>query len=235
VHAAGLVGHRREADDVGGELHQLLDATLGVQSSTFMSRMCTSACPALPRLRGDHHDPERVDVRELRVAGGRSGRVRCGPWWRSQDSPAGAPPARRRRSLGPRSFRPDHLPRVRGRQGALRDPAQHGHVRPTRSSPRRRRTTTRSVLDFEPDVIGIYATTGQEKWPYPYIRRWKKELPHLKVVMGGPHPSHDLEPLGDVDVDRRHDQGRGRVRDARSRQRLGVGQLDRVHPQRRLP
>ncbi len=58
----------------------------------------------------------------------------------------------------------------------------------------------RSVQDWQPDVIGIYATTGQEAWPYPYIRRWKRELPHLKVVMGGPHPSHDLEPLQHTDV-----------------------------------
>jgi radical SAM superfamily enzyme YgiQ (UPF0313 family) len=56
------------------------------------------------------------------------------------------------------------------------------------------------VRDFEPDVIGIYATSGQEAWPYPHIRRWKKELPHLKVVMGGPHPSHDLDPLLESDV-----------------------------------
>ena len=33
------------------------------------------------------------------------------------------------------------------------------------------------VRDFEPDVIGIYATSGQEALPYPHIRRWKKELP----------------------------------------------------------
>ena len=50
----------------------------------------------------------------------------------------------------------------------------------------------RAVLDWRPDVVGIYATTGQEAWPYAYIRGWKKELKHLKVVMGGPHPSHDL-------------------------------------------
>jgi anaerobic magnesium-protoporphyrin IX monomethyl ester cyclase len=58
----------------------------------------------------------------------------------------------------------------------------------------------RAVLDYRPDVIGIYATSGQEAWPYPHIRRWKRDLPHLKVVMGGPHPSHDLEPLGHRDV-----------------------------------
>src|SRR5882672_5361919 len=58
----------------------------------------------------------------------------------------------------------------------------------------------RSVLDFRPDVVAIYATTGQHEWPYPYIRRWKKELPHLKVVMGGPHPSHELEQLQHADV-----------------------------------
>ena len=58
-----------------------------------------------------------------------------------------------------------------------------------------------AVLDYAPDVIGIYATTGQEAWPYPHIRRWRRELPHLKVVMGGPHPSHDLEPLGRPEVD----------------------------------
>ena len=58
----------------------------------------------------------------------------------------------------------------------------------------------KAVLDWQPDVVGIYATTGQEAWPYEYIRRWKKQLKHLKVVMGGPHPSHDLEPLSHTDV-----------------------------------
>jgi radical SAM superfamily enzyme YgiQ (UPF0313 family) len=57
-----------------------------------------------------------------------------------------------------------------------------------------------AVREFEPDVVGIYATTGQEAWCYPAIRGWKKELRHLKVVMGGPHPSHDLEPLSQEDV-----------------------------------
>ncbi|MFM7281701.1 MAG: B12-binding domain-containing radical SAM protein, partial [Planctomycetia bacterium] len=57
-----------------------------------------------------------------------------------------------------------------------------------------------AVLDWKPDVVGIYATTGQEAWAYGYIRRWKQELKHLKVVMGGPHPSHDLEPLLHTDV-----------------------------------
>lgn len=57
-----------------------------------------------------------------------------------------------------------------------------------------------AVRDFEPDVIGIYATTGQEAWGYDHIRRWKAELPHLKVVMGGPHPSHELEPLYESEV-----------------------------------
>ena len=59
----------------------------------------------------------------------------------------------------------------------------------------------RAVLDFRPDVVAIYATTGQHEWPYPNMRRWKKELRHLKVVIGGPHPSHDLEPLPFPDVD----------------------------------
>jgi anaerobic magnesium-protoporphyrin IX monomethyl ester cyclase len=57
-----------------------------------------------------------------------------------------------------------------------------------------------TVLDWKPDVVGIYATTGQEAWCYDFIRGWKKELRHLKVVMGGPHPSHDLEPLSRADV-----------------------------------
>jgi radical SAM superfamily enzyme YgiQ (UPF0313 family) len=58
----------------------------------------------------------------------------------------------------------------------------------------------RAVLDWRPDVVGIYATTGQEAWAYGYVRRWRRALPHLKVVMGGPHPSHDLEPLSHLDV-----------------------------------
>jgi radical SAM superfamily enzyme YgiQ (UPF0313 family) len=57
-----------------------------------------------------------------------------------------------------------------------------------------------AVLDWQPDVIGIYATSGQEAWGYDHILRWKRELPHLKVVMGGPHPSHDLEPLYERDI-----------------------------------
>ena len=57
-----------------------------------------------------------------------------------------------------------------------------------------------AIADFRPDVVAIYATTGQHEWPYPYIRRWKRDNPKLKVVMGGPHPSHDLEPLEHVDV-----------------------------------
>lgn len=52
-----------------------------------------------------------------------------------------------------------------------------------------------AVLDYRPDVIGLYTTTGQEAWAYDLIRRWKRELPQLKVVMGGPHVSHDLSPL----------------------------------------
>jgi len=54
-----------------------------------------------------------------------------------------------------------------------------------------------AVRDFEPDVLGVYATTGQETWAYPYIERWKRELRHLKVVVGGPHPSFDTEVLRD--------------------------------------
>jgi len=57
-----------------------------------------------------------------------------------------------------------------------------------------------AVRDFEPDVVGIYATTGQDRWAHEHVRAWKRELPHLKVVMGGPHPSHDLTPLDDRDV-----------------------------------
>ncbi len=53
------------------------------------------------------------------------------------------------------------------------------------------------VRDFRPDVIGVYATTGQEAWAHDYLRRWKVDNPNLKVVMGGPHPSHDLSNLLD--------------------------------------
>lgn len=56
-----------------------------------------------------------------------------------------------------------------------------------------------AVLDFQPDVVGVYATTGQEAWAHDYIVRWKRELPHMKAVLGGPHPSHDLSNLLDAD------------------------------------
>ena len=56
-----------------------------------------------------------------------------------------------------------------------------------------------AVLAWRPDVLGVYATTGQEKWAYPHIERWKRELSHLKVVIGGPHPSFDADMLQDVE------------------------------------
>ena len=49
----------------------------------------------------------------------------------------------------------------------------------------------KAVLDWKPDVIAVYVTTGQELWAHDYIRRWKQELSHLKAVFGGPHSSHD--------------------------------------------
>ncbi|MFT7671265.1 MAG: anaerobic magnesium-protoporphyrin IX monomethyl ester cyclase [Planctomycetota bacterium] len=53
----------------------------------------------------------------------------------------------------------------------------------------------KAVLDYEPDVVGIYASTGQEKWAVDNVRAWRKALPHIKTVMGGPHPSFDAEIL----------------------------------------
>ena len=57
-----------------------------------------------------------------------------------------------------------------------------------------------AVLEWKPDVVAVYTTTGQELWAHPHIRRWRKELPHLKTVFGGPHTSHDLELLYDEEV-----------------------------------
>lgn len=52
-----------------------------------------------------------------------------------------------------------------------------------------------AVLDYQPDVVGIYASTGQETWALEHVRAWRKALPHTKYVMGGPHPSFDKEIL----------------------------------------
>ena len=57
----------------------------------------------------------------------------------------------------------------------------------------------RVVQDWKPDVVGIYATTGQETWAARHVLAWRKEFPHLKVVMGGPHPSFDNEILRDAE------------------------------------
>ena len=54
-----------------------------------------------------------------------------------------------------------------------------------------------AVARWRPDVVGIYATTGQEDWARPHVLKWRCELPHLKVVMGGPHPSFDADNLQD--------------------------------------
>jgi len=57
----------------------------------------------------------------------------------------------------------------------------------------------RAVREFAPDVLGVYATTGQEKWAYPLTEALRKDLGHLKVVVGGPHPSFDIEMLRDAE------------------------------------
>ncbi len=57
------------------------------------------------------------------------------------------------------------------------------------------RDFAKAVEDFAPDVVGVYASTGQETWALDYVRGWRKALPQLKVVMGGPHPSFDIEVL----------------------------------------
>ena len=59
------------------------------------------------------------------------------------------------------------------------------------------RDFTGAVERWRPDVIGIYATTGQEEWARPHVQKWRRELPHLKVIMGGPHPSFDSGNLHD--------------------------------------
>jgi radical SAM superfamily enzyme YgiQ (UPF0313 family) len=56
-----------------------------------------------------------------------------------------------------------------------------------------------AVLDYAPDVLGIYSTTGQENWARELVRAWRRELPHLKVVMGGPHASFDANVLLEED------------------------------------
>ena len=56
-----------------------------------------------------------------------------------------------------------------------------------------------AVLDYQPDVLGIYSTTGQENWALDLVRSWRKELTHLKVVMGGPHASFDANVLLEED------------------------------------
>ena len=56
-----------------------------------------------------------------------------------------------------------------------------------------------AVERYQPDIVGIYATTGQETWALDHVRQWRKALPHLKVVMGGPHPSFDIEVLREDD------------------------------------
>lgn len=58
----------------------------------------------------------------------------------------------------------------------------------------------RAVQNWQPDVVAVYATTGQEYWAHDHIRRWKRELPHLRTVFGGPHPSHDLSLLYDEEI-----------------------------------
>ena len=78
----------------------------------------------------------------------------------------------------------------------------------------------RAVLDWQPDIVGVYATTGQEAWAHDHIVRWKKELPHLKAVMGGPHPSHDLSNLLDGD---------GTIIDATIKAEAEYAFLDLVH------
>lgn len=58
-----------------------------------------------------------------------------------------------------------------------------------------------AVGEWGPDMVGLYATTGQHPWAYGHVRAWKAENRDLKVVMGGPHPSFEPEDaLAETDV-----------------------------------
>ena len=52
---------------------------------------------------------------------------------------------------------------------------QHGHKTDC-FIPAEEKDFHRTVLDFQPDVVAAYATTGQETWQYAPIRAWRKEI-----------------------------------------------------------
>ena len=57
-----------------------------------------------------------------------------------------------------------------------------------------------SVKKFNPDILGFYATTGNQKWILETCSRLKREL-NCKVVLGGPHPTFFPEIIEDKNVD----------------------------------
>jgi radical SAM superfamily enzyme YgiQ (UPF0313 family) len=47
-----------------------------------------------------------------------------------------------------------------------------------------------SAVGFRPDVVGFYCTTGAHLWAIECAERIKRELPGVKVILGGPHPTY---------------------------------------------
>jgi len=61
---------------------------------------------------------------------------------------------------------------------------------------------SRTLKDFDPDVVGISALTAEAFMAHQAAGAVKKEAPSLPVIMGGPHPSCDPElVLSDFNVD----------------------------------
>ena len=57
-----------------------------------------------------------------------------------------------------------------------------------------------SVKKFNPDILGFYSTTGNQKWVIETANKLKKEL-NCKVILGGPHPTFFTETIEDKRID----------------------------------
>ncbi|MFA4889999.1 MAG: radical SAM protein [Candidatus Omnitrophota bacterium] len=59
----------------------------------------------------------------------------------------------------------------------------------------------RELAGYNPDIIGFYCATGMHRWVLNTAGFFKKRLPDIKIILGGPHPTFFPEIIREWPVD----------------------------------
>ncbi|MFC1620760.1 B12-binding domain-containing radical SAM protein [Candidatus Omnitrophota bacterium] len=64
-----------------------------------------------------------------------------------------------------------------------------------------RNNFSRAVSSYEPDILGFSVITGSHHWALDTARHFKRSLPNVLVIFGGPHPTYFPEIVNEEMVD----------------------------------